>query len=159
MITMRIGLVVNGVPCEVDVDPRRPLVHVLRDQLGLTGTRAGCLTGHCGACTVLLGGRAVKACTILGVAADGARIETIEGLARDGRLHLLQQAFWNRFGFQCGFCTPGMVMTALALLSERADPDEAAVRVALAGNLCRCTGYQTIVDAVLAAAAALRRNA
>ncbi len=106
---------------------------------------------------MLLESRAVKSCTVLGVAVDGRQIDTIEGLARDGSLHPLQQAFWERFGFQCGFCTPGMIMTALALLAESAHPDEAAVREALAGNLCRCTGYQTIVDAVLTAGEAMRR--
>jgi len=157
MMEPRIRLIVNGLPREVDVDPRRTLVHVLRDQLGLTGTHAGCLTGHCGACTVRLDGRAVKSCTVLAVAADGAHVETIEGLARDGALHPVQQAFWDRFGFQCGFCTPGMIMTALELLAEQPVPDQAAVREALSGNLCRCTGYQTIVDAVLAAAEVMRR--
>jgi carbon-monoxide dehydrogenase small subunit len=157
MMEPRIRLIVNNLPREVDVDPRRTLVHVLRDQLGLTGTHAGCLTGHCGACTVRLDGRAVKSCTVLAVAADGAYVETIEGLARDGALHPVQQAFWDRFGFQCGFCTPGMIMTALELLAEQPVPDQAAVREALSGNLCRCTGYQTIVDAVLAAAEVMRR--
>jgi len=157
MMEPRIRLIVNNLPREVDVDPRRTLVHVLRDQLGLTGTHAGCLTGHCGACTVRLDGRAVKSCTVLAIAADGAYVETIEGLARDGALHPVQQAFWDRFGFQCGFCTPGMIMTALELLAEQPVPDQAAVREALSGNLCRCTGYQTIVDAVLAAAEVMRR--
>jgi carbon-monoxide dehydrogenase small subunit len=158
-MSVRIRLVVNGQTHEVDVDPRVPLVHVLRDQLGLTGTRFGCLTGHCGACTVLLNGRAVKSCTVLAVSADGDRVETIEGLAPAGRLHPLQRAFWERFGFQCGFCTPGMIMTALALLQEHAGVDEAGIRSALSGNLCRCTGYQSIVDAVQAAAAAMTARA
>ncbi|HET6946818.1 MAG TPA: (2Fe-2S)-binding protein [bacterium] len=149
---LRIHLVVNGSAREVEVDSRRPLVHVLRDQLGLTGTRFGCLTGHCGACTVRLEGRAVKSCTILAASADGQRIETIEGVAHDGNLHPVQRAFWEHFGFQCGFCTPGMIMTALEVLAEHPHPDEATIREALAGNLCRCTGYQAIVDAILAAA-------
>jgi len=152
----RVRLTVNGVAHDLAVDPRLPLVHVLRDALGLTGTHAGCLTGHCGACTVRLDGRAVKACTVLAASADGARVETIEGVARQGVLHPLQQALWDRFGFQCGFCTPGMIMTALDLLEQQPAPDAAAVREALAGNLCRCTGYQPIVEAVLAAAEALR---
>lgn len=151
-MTVRIRLVVNGSPHEVEVEPSRPLVHALREQLRLTGTRFGCLTGHCGACTVRLDGRAVKACTVLAASADGARIETIEGLAADGRLHPVQQAFWDRFGFQCGFCTPGMIMTALEILAEHPRPDEATIRRALGGNLCRCTGYQTIVEAIRAAA-------
>ncbi|HEU5300486.1 MAG TPA: (2Fe-2S)-binding protein [bacterium] len=151
-MTVRIRLVVNGSSREVEVDPSRALVHVLRDQLRLTGTRFGCLTGHCGACTVHLDGRAVKACTVLAAGADGARIDTIEGVAAEGRLHPLQRAFWDHFGFQCGFCTPGMIMTALEILAEDSRPDEAAIRRALAGNLCRCTGYQTIVEAIQAAA-------
>lgn len=158
-MSVRIRLVVNSQTHDVDVDPRRPLVHVLRDQLGLIGTRFGCLTGHCGACTVLLNGDAVKSCTVLAVSADGTRVETIEGLAPDGRLHPLQRAFWEHFGFQCGFCTPGMIMTALALLQGHAGVDEAGIRSALSGNLCRCTGYQSIIDAVQAAAAAMTSGA
>ena len=156
-MTERIRLTVNGLLRDLDVDPRRALVHVLRDQLGLTGTHTGCLTGHCGACTVRLDGRAVKSCTVLAVSADGAHVETIEGVLGDSALHPLQQAFWDRFGFQCGFCTPGMIMTALELLAEQPVPDHAAVREALSGNLCRCTGYHSIVDAVLAAAEAMQR--
>ncbi len=151
-MTVRIRLAVNGSSREVAVDPRKPLVHVLRDELGLTGTRFGCLTGHCGACTVRLDGHAVKSCTVLAASANGSQIVTIEGVARNGALHPLQQAFWDRFGFQCGFCTPGMIMTALEVLAEHPDPDEATIRAALSGNLCRCTGYQSIVDAILAAA-------
>ncbi len=149
---VHIRLLVNGSAREVEVDPRRPLVHVLRDQLGLTGTPFGCLTGHCGACTVHLDGRAVKSCTVLAASANGSHIETIESVARNGDLHPLQRAFWERFGFQCGFCTPGMIMTALEILAEHPNPDEATIRTALSGNLCRCTGYQTIVDTILAAA-------
>jgi carbon-monoxide dehydrogenase small subunit len=148
---MRIRLIVNGMAREAEVDPTRALVHVLRDQLRLTGTRVGCLTGHCGACTVHLDGRAVKACTVLAASADGAKVETLEGVAAAGRLHPLQQAFWERFGFQCGFCTPGMIMTALEILAEHPRPDEATIRRGLGGNLCRCTGYQTIVEAIQAA--------
>ncbi|HXF83308.1 MAG TPA: (2Fe-2S)-binding protein [bacterium] len=155
-MTSRVHLVVNGTPHELEVDPSQALVHVLRDQLRLTGTRFGCLTGHCGACTVRLDGRAVKSCTVLAASADGARIETIEGLAADGTLHPLQRAFWERFGFQCGFCTPGMIMTALEILAEHPHPDEATIRRLLGGNLCRCTGYQTIVEAIQAASEAAR---
>jgi carbon-monoxide dehydrogenase small subunit len=159
MKDLRIHLTVNGEVHDVAVDPRQPLVHVLRDTLEMTGTHAGCLTGHCGACTVRLDGHAVKACTVLAAAADGAHVETIEGMAHDGRLHPLQQAFWDCFGFQCGFCTPGMIMTARDLLDEQPAPTASAVREALSGNLCRCTGYQSIIDAVLAAAAELRARA
>jgi carbon-monoxide dehydrogenase small subunit len=148
-------MVVNGVPRDLEVDPRTALVFVLREALGLPGTKFGCLTGHCGACTVLQNGRAVKACTVLAASADGDEITTIEGLERDGRLHPLQQAFWDRFGFQCGFCTPGMIMTALEILAEVPRMTDEVIRAALAGNLCRCTGYQTIVEAIRAAAAAL----
>jgi carbon-monoxide dehydrogenase small subunit len=148
-------MVVNGVPRDLEVDPRTPLVFVLREALELPGTKFGCLTGHCGACTVLLNGRAVKACTVLAASADGDEIITIEGLERDGRLHPLQQAFWDRFGFQCGYCTPGMIMTALEILAETPRPTDEVIRAGLAGNLCRCTGYQTIVEAIRAAATAL----
>jgi carbon-monoxide dehydrogenase small subunit len=147
---------VNGEAREASVDPRMPLVFLLREALGLPGTRFGCLTGHCGACTVLLNGRAVKACTILAASADGDDIMTIEGLAGDGDLHPLQRAFWQHFGFQCGFCTPGMILTALELLRDTPDPTPDQIRAGLAGNLCRCTGYQTIITAVGAAAADLR---
>jgi carbon-monoxide dehydrogenase small subunit len=152
-------IVVNGEPHEVDVDPRTPLVFLLREGLGLPGTRYGCLTGHCGACTVLLNGRAVKACTVLAVSAEGDEVVTIEGLAGDGALHPLQQAFWSHFGFQCGFCTPGMILAALELLGDVPDPTPEQIRAGLAGNLCRCTGYQTIVAAVQAAGSALRAAA
>lgn len=154
-MTERIQLVVNDRLCEIDVGPSEPLVHVLRDQLGLTGTHFGCLTGHCGACTVFLNGHAVKSCTILAASVHGDQVETIEGLVRNGELHPVQQAFWDHFGFQCGFCTPGMIMTVLELLKEHSDPDEQMIRAALSGNLCRCTGYQGIVDAVKVARTAL----
>lgn len=150
-----VRMVVNGVPRHLEVDPRTPLVFVLREALELPGTKFGCLTGHCGACTVLQNGRAVKACTVLAASADGDEITTIEGLEREGRLHPLQQAFWERFGFQCGYCTPGMIMTALEILSEVPQPTDEVIRAALAGNLCRCTGYHTVVEAIRAAAAAL----
>jgi carbon-monoxide dehydrogenase small subunit len=149
---IRIRLTVNGSSRQAEVDPRTPLVHLLRDEFGLTGTRFGCLTGHCGACTVLLGGRAVKSCTVLAASADGDDVLTIEGLAADGQLHVIQQAFWDRYGFQCGFCTPGMIMTALELLADHPQPTEEEIRAGISGNLCRCTGYQGIVRAIQAAA-------
>jgi len=149
---VRVGLHVNGVEHHVEVEPRTLLVHALRDQLGLTGTHVGCDTSNCGACTVHLDGRAVKSCTVLAVQADGAEITTIEGLAPEGALHPLQEAFWNDHGLQCGFCTPGMIMAAAGFLAENPNPTEQEVRHALEGNLCRCTGYHNIVKAVLDAA-------
>ena len=147
-----VSLAVNGVRHELDLEPRELLVYVLRDRLGLTGTNVGCDTSSCGACTVLLNGESVKACTLLGVQADGMELTTIEGLASNGDLHPLQQAFHEQHGLQCGYCTPGMVMAAASLLAENPDPTEAEIRRALEGNLCRCTGYQNIVAAVRAAA-------
>ena len=143
---------VNGEEYELEVEPRLLLVHALRDKLGLTGTHVGCDTSNCGACTVHLNGRAVKSCTVLAVQADGAEITTIEGMARDGELHPLQEAFWNDHGLQCGYCTPGMIMAAAGLLADNPNPTEAEVRHGLEGNLCRCTGYHNIVKAVLDAA-------
>ena len=151
----RVSLDVNGVRHELDLEPRELLVYVLRDRLGLTGTNVGCDTSSCGACTVLLGGEAVKSCTMLGVQADGADVTTIEGLASNGSLHPIQQAFHERHGLQCGYCTPGMVMAAASLLADNPDPTELEIRHALEGNLCRCTGYQNIVEAVQSAAAAV----
>jgi len=151
-----VGLKVNGVEHELDVEPRLLLVHALRDRLGLTGTHVGCDTSNCGACTVHIDGRAVKSCTVLAVQADGAEVTTIEGLGSDDQLHPLQEAFWNDHGLQCGYCTPGMIMAAAALLAENPNPTEAEVRHALEGNLCRCTGYQSIVAAALAAAQRMR---
>ena len=139
---------VNGVSHTLDVDPRTLLVHALRDDLRLTGTHVGCDTSQCGACTVLLDGRAVKSCTVLALQADGMEVTTIEGIARDGQLHPVQQAFVDHHGLQCGFCTPGMVLTAIDLLEQHPDADEEAIRRSLRGNLCRCTGYQPIVDAI-----------
>ena len=147
-----VSLAVNGVRHELDLEPRELLVYVLRDRLGLTGTNVGCDTSSCGACTVLLNGESVKACTLLGVQADGMELTTIEGLSSNGDLHPLQQAFHEQHGLQCGYCTPGMVMAAVSLLSETPEPSEAEIRHALEGNLCRCTGYQNIVAAVRAAA-------
>jgi carbon-monoxide dehydrogenase small subunit len=149
---MQLELIVNGARRSVDVEPRTLLVHALRDQLGLTGTKVGCDTSQCGACTVLVEGRALKSCTLLTVRLDGAEVTTIEGLAQPGGLHPLQAAFREHHGLQCGFCTPGMVLTALDLLRRDARPDDEAIRAALEGNLCRCTGYQPIVDSIRAAA-------
>ena len=143
---------VNGSEHELEVEPRLLLVHALRDKLGLTGTHVGCDTSNCGACTVHLDGRAVKSCTVLAVQADGAEVTTIEGMARDGELHPLQEAFWNDHGLQCGYCTPGMIMAAAGLLADNPNPTEEEVRHGLEGNLCRCTGYHNIVKAVLDAA-------
>ena len=147
-----VSLSVNGAPHRLEVEPRRLLVHALRDDLGLTGTHVGCDTSNCGACTVHLDGKAVKSCTILAVQADGAEMTTVEGLGSEGDLHPVQEAFWNDHGLQCGYCTPGMMMAAAALIAENPDPTEAEVRHALEGNLCRCTGYHNIVKAVLDAA-------
>jgi carbon-monoxide dehydrogenase small subunit len=150
--TASVRLSVNGVDHELVVEPRLLLVHALRDHLGLTGTHVGCDTSNCGACTVHLSGRAVKSCTVLAVQADGEEVTTIEGMAREGSLHPLQEAFWNDHALQCGYCTPGMIMAAAALLQENPNPSEEDVRHALEGNLCRCTGYHNIVRAVLDAA-------
>jgi len=148
----RVSLAVNGVRHELDLEPRELLVYVLRERLGLTGTNVGCDTSSCGACTVLLNGESVKSCTLLGVQADGMELTTIEGLADNGTLHPLQQAFHEQHGLQCGYCTPGMVMAAVSLLADNPDPSEQEIRHALEGNLCRCTGYQNIVAAVRSAA-------
>ena len=147
----RVSMTVNGVQYDQDVEPRLLLVHFLRDTLGLTGTHVGCDTSNCGACTVHLDGDAVKSCTVLAVQADGSDVTTIEGMGTDGDLHPMQEAFWKNHGLQCGYCTPGMIMAASDLLNKNPHPSEEEVREALAGNLCRCTGYHTIVTAVLAA--------
>jgi carbon-monoxide dehydrogenase small subunit len=152
----QLALVVNGEPRSLEVEPRTLLVHALRDGLDLTGTHVGCDTSQCGACTVLLDGLAVKSCTLLAVQAEGREVTTIEGLASDGELHPVQRAFVEHHGLQCGYCTPGMILTAVDLLSRDPDPDRATVRHALRGNLCRCTGYEPIVDAIRAAGEALR---
>ena len=149
---MNISVTVNGTTHQHDVEPRLLLVYYLREVLGLTGTNVGCDTTSCGACTIHFNGESVKSCTVLAVQADGADITTIEGLATDGQLHPMQQAFREHHGLQCGFCTPGMVMAAISLLNEHPDPSEAEVREGLEGNLCRCTGYHNIVKAILAAA-------
>jgi aerobic carbon-monoxide dehydrogenase small subunit len=153
---VRVSVTVNGREHSAEVEPRLLLVHFLRDTLGLTGTHVGCDTSNCGACTVHLDGEAVKSCTVLAVQADGAAVTTIEGMGSIESLHPLQEAFWAHHGLQCGYCTPGMIMAAADLLARNPDPSEEDVREALAGNLCRCTGYQNIVKAVLGAAGELR---
>ena len=149
----RIAFSVNGTRHELEVEPRELLVYVLRERLGLTGTTVGCDTSSCGACTVLLDGESVKSCTLLGVQAEDRDLTTVEGLAQNGSLHPVQEAFHAAHGLQCGYCTPGMVMATVSLLSENPRPSEAEIRLALEGNLCRCTGYQNIVKAVQTAAA------
>ena len=148
----RVAITVNGVRHEAEVEPRQLLVYFLREQLGLTGTNVGCDTTTCGACTVLLEGRSVKACTVLAVQADGREVTTIEGLAHDGELHALQRAFHEEHALQCGYCTPGMIMAAVSLIDEHGTLDEEEIRKGLEGNLCRCTGYQNIVKAIQRAA-------
>jgi aerobic carbon-monoxide dehydrogenase small subunit len=147
-----ISVTVNGQVHSGEVEPRQLLVHFLRDTLGLTGTHVGCDTSNCGACTVHLNGDAVKSCTVLTVQADGAEVTTIEGMGREGDLHPLQEAFWEHHGLQCGYCTPGMIMAGSDLIAKNPDATEEEVREALAGNLCRCTGYHNIVKAVMSAA-------
>ena len=149
-----VALTVNGQRTELDVEPRQLLVYALREELGLTGTNVGCDTSACGACTVLLDGESVKSCTVLAMQAAGHEITTIEGLAHDGKLHPLQQAFREQHAVQCGYCTPGMIMAAASLLADNPDPSDDEIRSGLEGNLCRCTGYHNIVKAVRAAAAA-----
>ncbi len=152
----RIAVKVNGVKYERYVEPRRLLVDILRDDLELIGTHAGCEHGICGACTVLFNKRSIRSCLMFAVQADGAEIITVEGLAMDGKLHPLQEAFREHHGLQCGFCTPGMLITALELLNENPDPSEEEAREAIAGVLCRCTGYKQVIDSVMAAAAKMR---
>ncbi|MFN8568569.1 MAG: (2Fe-2S)-binding protein [Kouleothrix sp.] len=153
-----ITLTVNGESRGGEVESRLLLVHFIREQLGLTGTHIGCDTTSCGACTVLLDGRPIKSCTIFAVQADGHSVETIEGVAQGGDLHPLQAGFWEQHGLQCGFCTPGMIMTAKALLASNPNPSEDEIRHGIAGNLCRCTGYVKIVEAIQYAAAKLREQ-
>jgi carbon-monoxide dehydrogenase small subunit len=155
---MRITVTVNGRRYSHEVEPRLLLVHYLRDVLGLTGTHIGCETGICGACTVLLNGQAVKSCMLFAVQADGQEITTIEGLASDGQLHPVQQGFWEKHGLQCGYCTPGMILAAVQLLQRNPNPTEEEIRHALVGNLCRCTGYQQIVEAIQWAAERMREG-
>ena len=155
----QIHLKVNGVEQKSEVEPRLLLVHYLRDVLHLTGTHVGCDTSQCGACTIMLNGQAVKSCTVLAVQASGGEVTTVEGLAPEGNLHPIQEGFWEKHGLQCGFCTPGMMMTAVQLLERNSNPSEAEIRHALEGNLCRCTGYQNIVSAVQYAAEKMRAEA
>ena len=157
---MKVSISVNGVAFERDVEPRTLLAYFLRDHCGLTGTHVGCDTSSCGCCVVVLDdATAVKSCTMFAVQADGHSITTVEGLAKDGALHPIQQAFWDQHGLQCGYCTPGMMLTTYALLQHNANPSEADIREALSGNLCRCTGYQNIVKAVQQAAGVMREPA
>jgi carbon-monoxide dehydrogenase small subunit len=157
---MKIHVTINGVGYEKDVEPRTLLAYFLREDCGLTGTHVGCDTSNCGCCVVVMDGTtAVKSCSMFAVQADGHEILTVEGLAEGGKLHALQQGFWDQHGLQCGFCTPGMLLTAYALLKHQANPSEADIREALAGNLCRCTGYNNIVKAVQQAAATLSQPA
>ena len=152
-----ISLNVNGNPRQSEIEPRLLLVHYLRETLGLTGTHIGCDTSQCGACTILLDGKAVKSCTLFAVQCEGSAVTTIEGLAaKDGKLHPMQEGFWEKHGLQCGFCTPGMIMSACALLKENPSPTEGQIRMGLEGNICRCTGYHNIVKAVQYAAEKLR---
>lgn len=153
---MRVQVVINGEKREAEVEPRLLLVHLIREVLRLTGTHIGCDTTHCGACTVLLDGRSVKSCTVFAVQAHGREILTVEGLEQDGKLHPLQEGFWQEHGLQCGYCTPGMLMTSHAFLKKSSDPTEEEIRWAISGNLCRCTGYVNIVKAIQYAAAKLR---
>jgi carbon-monoxide dehydrogenase small subunit len=157
---MKVNVKVNGVSYERDVEPRTLLAYFLREDCGLTGTHVGCDTSSCGCCVVLMDGeKAVKSCNMFAVQADGHEIMTVEGLAQGGALHPVQQGFWDKHGLQCGFCTPGMLMTSVALLKHNANPSEADIREGLAGNLCRCTGYQNIVKAVQQAAEVMRQPA
>jgi len=149
----KVSVTINGVAHQSEVEPRMLLVHYLRDVAGLTGTHIGCETSLCGACTVLLDGQAVKSCTVLAVQADGSKVTTIEGMAgADGTLHPVQEGFWEKHGLQCGYCTPGMIITAAQIIERNPDPSEEEIRHGLEGNLCRCTGYQHIVEAVQYAA-------
>ena len=150
-----INVTVNGQEYERSVEPRTLLVHFLRETLGLTGTHIGCESSVCGACTVMLEGRSVKSCTVLAVQANGKSVDTIEGLAQNGEMHAIQEGFWNEHGLQCGFCTPGMIMSVQQLLNDNPDPSRDEIRHGIDGNLCRCTGYQHIVKAVESAAKAM----
>ena len=152
----KISVTINGARLEAEVESRLLLVHLIRENFRLTGTHIGCDTTHCGACTVMLDGVPVKSCTVLAVQADGRNVKTVEGLEQDGKLHAVQEGFMQEHGLQCGFCTPGMLMTSCALLEKNKNPDEQEIREAISGNLCRCTGYVNIVKAVQHAAAKLR---
>ena len=154
-----ISVTVNGTTHTREVDARLLLVHFIREELDLTGTHIGCDTTHCGACTVILNGRAVKSCTVFAVQANGGDVETVEGLAQDGELHPLQEGFWEKHGLQCGYCTPGMIMSAKHLLAQNPDPTEEEIRHGISGNLCRCTGYNKIVEAIQYAADKMSESA
>ena len=156
--TVAINVTVNGKTHQRNVEPRQLLVEFIREELRLTGTHIGCDTSYCGACTVLLDGTAIKSCTLFAVQADGAEVTTVEALEKEGQLHPLQQAFSEQHGLQCGYCTPGMLMSSVALLAENPEPDVQDIRNALSGNVCRCTGYQNIIKSVQAAATVLARN-
>jgi len=158
MATHRIELSVNGAKQNAEVPSRLLLVHLLRENLRLTGTHIGCDTTHCGACTVLLDGTAVKSCTVLAVQADGREVTTVEGLEKDGKLHPIQEGFWEKHGLQCGYCTPGMMLSGCALLARNKSPSETEIREAISGNLCRCTGYVNIVKAIEYAAEKMRER-
>jgi carbon-monoxide dehydrogenase small subunit len=154
---MHISVNVNGQAIDAEVEPRLLLVHFLRENLNLTGTHIGCDTSNCGACTVLLDGKAIKSCTFFAVQADGREITTVEGLAKGGKLHPIQEGFWEKHGLQCGFCTPGMMLAAVALLQKNPYPTEEEIRRGISGNLCRCTGYVKIVEAIQYAAEKMRQ--
>jgi carbon-monoxide dehydrogenase small subunit len=158
MGSQKISLKVNGMDHELMVEPRLLLVHCLREVLRLTGTHIGCDTSHCGACTVHLDGKAIKSCSLFAVQANGREITTVEGLEQDGTLHPIQEGFWQEHGLQCGFCTPGMMMTATAFLKDHPNPTEDEIRMAISGNLCRCTGYMNIVKSIQYAAAKMRQG-
>ncbi len=151
-----VKMTINGQTVAHEVEPRLLLVHYIRENVGLTGTHVGCDTSQCGACTIIMNGQAVKACNVFAVQADGADIMTIEGLAKDGELHPIQQGFWEKHGLQCGFCTPGMMMSARAFLKDNPSPTDDQIRQGISGNLCRCTGYNKIVEAIQFAATKLR---
>jgi carbon-monoxide dehydrogenase small subunit len=155
-VKQKVTITINGTAHTHEVEPRLLLVHFIRELAGLTGTHVGCDTSQCGACTIHLNGQAVKSCTLLAVQADGAELATIEGVARDGQLHPVQEGFWEKHGLQCGFCTPGMIMSALQMLQRYPDPTEEQIRHQLEGNLCRCTGYHNIVKAIQWAAERMR---
>jgi len=159
MAKQKIRIKVNGADMEAEVEPRLLLVHCIRDVLGLTGTHIGCDTSHCGACTVHLNGKPIKSCTLFAVQADGGEVTTVEGLEQNGTLHPVQEGFWQEHGLQCGFCTPGMMMTGAAFLKENPNPNEDEIRFAISGNLCRCTGYVNIVKAIQYAAEKMRQGA
>jgi carbon-monoxide dehydrogenase small subunit len=158
MDKIQVSFNLNGQPVEVLVEPRELLIHVLREQLQQTGSHIGCETSHCGACTVDFNGESVKSCTLLAVQAQGAEVMTVEGLASNGELHPLQQAFMDEHGLQCGFCTPGMLMRSYRLLQENPDPTEVEIRAGMSGNLCRCTGYQNIVKSIQKAATVINES-